>query len=109
MGTREEYVEGDNAASQIPSSTGRKELANARKEIVVPDLGLGGALHTVSSWLVRTGDVVVAADEILEITAMEVTVLISSPVSGIVTNRFVREDDVVRVGQVLGSIDEVLE
>lgn len=109
MGTCEEYAEGDNAASRIPPATGRKELANARKEIVVPDLGLEGALHTVSSWLVRTGDAVVAADEIVEITAMEVTVLISSPVSGIVTNQFVREDDVVRVGQVLGSIDEVLE
>ena len=72
--------------------------------LVVPDLGLPGVEIRASAWLASPGASVVEGDRLLELWAGEVTVDLSAPASGVLCAPRVVEDDVVRVGQVVGLI-----
>ncbi|MBM4092932.1 MAG: biotin attachment protein [Planctomycetes bacterium] len=74
-------------------------------DIAVPDLGLADVPMTLSVWLVPLGTQVIAGDRIVEILAGDVTVDLAAPMTGVLVDVLVREDDLVRPGQVLGLIE----
>ena len=76
-----------------------------RRELILPDLGLGDRPITVSMWLVDRGSQVVEGDPLVELLAGEATVDLPSPATGILVRKLVAEDDLVRVGQRLALID----
>lgn len=80
-------------------------MAGERHVLTLPDLGLPGRLLTASVWLVRRGSEVSEGDRLLEVLAGEVTVDLSAPASGILTEKLVRDDEPIRVGQELGVIE----
>lgn len=77
-----------------------------RHALVVPELGIHDQPLVLSLWLVERGSVVVAGDRLVEVLAGGVTVDLSAPASGTLSERLVHEDQSVRPGMVLGVIEE---
>ena len=73
-------------------------------DIVVPSAGESVTEATVAQVMVENGASVNEGDEVLELETDKVNQVIYAPASGAVTVT-VKVDDVVKVGQVLGSID----
>ena len=77
--------------------------------IIIPiemtDLNLPDQKITVSHWLASAGADVVQGDRLLEVLAGEVIVDLPAPATGRLSERRVREGDVVTRGQVLGVIE----
>jgi pyruvate/2-oxoglutarate dehydrogenase complex dihydrolipoamide acyltransferase (E2) component len=64
-----------------------------------------GAVPIVASlWLVDVGMKVSKGDRLLEVLAGVATVDLPSPISGVLVETLVAEEDVLAVGQVLGMI-----
>jgi pyruvate/2-oxoglutarate dehydrogenase complex dihydrolipoamide acyltransferase (E2) component len=82
---------------------------NSLHPIAAPDLDLPGVRVVLSIWLTRTGAAVVAGDRIVELLAGDVTVDISAPVSGVVAECSIAEDEPVLPGTVLGFIAPEVE
>jgi pyruvate/2-oxoglutarate dehydrogenase complex dihydrolipoamide acyltransferase (E2) component len=72
--------------------------------ITAPDLDLPGAAVIVSAWLAPQGATVVAGDRVVELSAGDVTIDVSAPVSGVLVERRVDEDEPAPPGEVLGWI-----
>ena len=79
--------------------------AISRLELVTPDFGLANELLVVTAWLAKSGDSVTHGEPLVEITANDVTIGVSSPASGTLRQRCVEEDTVVTAGDVLAQID----
>ena len=79
-------------------------MQDMRHEFALPDLGLGDTPILASTWLVGRGGKVVEGDPLLELAAGDVTVDLPAPLSGVLDDQLVEEDDEVVVGQVLGVI-----
>ncbi len=79
-------------------------MAHERSQLVLPDLGLAGVPIYASSWLVELGAEVTLGDRLLEVLAGSVTVDLPAPISGVLCQRLVEEDDELQVGQVLAVI-----
>jgi pyruvate/2-oxoglutarate dehydrogenase complex dihydrolipoamide acyltransferase (E2) component len=75
-----------------------------RHQVVAPDLGLGDTPVAASLWLAAVGRPVAEGEPVLELVAGDVTFDLPAPVSGVLAERRVEEDDLVQVGQVLGVI-----
>ena len=75
-------------------------------EIVVPDLAESTVEATVGSWLKKKGDQVSAGEILVELDTDKVSLEVSSPCNGLLSNIFKNEGDVVMVGEILGSIEE---
>ncbi len=73
-------------------------------EIKVPSAGESISEATVSSILVESGSFVKADDEILELETDKITQVVYSPADGVL-ELTVKPDDVVTIGQVIGSVD----
>jgi len=76
-----------------------------RHELTLPDLGLPGVTPTASVWFVEAGSEVTLGDRLLEVLCGSVTVDLPSPVSGVVIETLVTEDDPLVVGQALAIIE----
>ncbi len=76
-----------------------------RVDVVMPDLELGGDVPRVSLWLVEVGASVPAGDRLVEIVADGVTVDLPAPCAGRLVKKFVGEDDPVRAGERLATIE----
>ena len=72
--------------------------------LTLPDLGAGDMPVTVSLWLVEVGDEVSEGDRLLEVLFGSASVDLPAPVSGILVETLVDEDDVLTIGQALGTI-----
>ncbi|HVX09640.1 MAG TPA: lipoyl domain-containing protein [Pirellulales bacterium] len=70
----------------------------------LPDLGLGETPIVASLWLVERGSEVTEGDRLLEVLAGEVTVDLSAPASGILSQRLVEDDDPIVTDQPLAII-----
>ncbi len=68
----------------------------ARFEMLVPEMGLSDEPMRVTAWLVREGSWVDHDEPVLEVTAGSVVVDLPAPVSGVLVEHRVAEDDLVR-------------
>jgi 2-oxoglutarate dehydrogenase E2 component (dihydrolipoamide succinyltransferase) len=74
--------------------------------IKVPPLGESIVEATVSRWLKKEGEAVASGDTLVELETDKITVEVPSLSAGVLTKRAVNEGDVVKVGDVLGDVEE---
>jgi 2-oxoglutarate dehydrogenase E2 component (dihydrolipoamide succinyltransferase) len=74
--------------------------------VTMPSLGESVLEGTVGKWLVREGDRVEREQMVVEILTDKTDSPVPSPIAGVVTKLFVKENDVVPVGGKLCEIDE---
>ncbi|HTN74775.1 MAG TPA: lipoyl domain-containing protein [Pirellulaceae bacterium] len=79
-------------------------LPSRRCELTLPELGLPGATITASVWLSDLGATVYEGDRLLEINVGEATIDLPAPISGVLIEQCVAEDDLLHVGQRLGIV-----
>lgn len=73
-------------------------------ELRMPDLGLGDIEVALSAWLVKVGAEVMPGERIVELTAGEAVIQLSSPVPGLIAKRCVAENEEVKPGDLLAVI-----
>jgi 2-oxoglutarate dehydrogenase E2 component (dihydrolipoamide succinyltransferase) len=74
--------------------------------IVVPEVGESIVDARVAKWLRKEGDVVSAGDPLVELETDKIDLEVSAPQAGVLTRIAHKDGDDVKVGEVLGSIDE---
>ena len=74
--------------------------------VVLPALGESVTEGTVTRWLKNVGDTVEADEGLLEISTDKVDTEIPSPVSGVIEEILVSEDETVEVGAILAKIGD---
>ncbi|WP_159500788.1 2-oxoglutarate dehydrogenase, E2 component, dihydrolipoamide succinyltransferase [Microbacterium sp. 18062] len=74
--------------------------------VVLPALGESVTEGTVTRWLKNVGDTVEADEGLLEISTDKVDTEIPSPISGVIEEILVQEDETVEVGAVLAKIGD---
>src|SRR3954447_6932138 len=74
--------------------------------VVLPALGESVTEGTVTRWLKQVGDTVEADEGLLEISTDKVDTEIPSPVSGVLEEILVQEDETVEVGGILAKIGD---
>ncbi len=74
--------------------------------VVLPALGESVTEGTVTRWLKKVGDTVQADEGLLEISTDKVDTEIPSPVSGVIEEIMVQEDETVEVGAILAKIGD---
>ena len=84
-------------------------MATRRHAFYMPDLGLDDSPVRASVWLSALGSNVVEGDRILEVVAGSVSVDLPAPATGRLVKKSVAEEDILRVGQMLGIVEETAE
>ncbi|MFT4305762.1 MAG: 2-oxoglutarate dehydrogenase, E2 component, dihydrolipoamide succinyltransferase, partial [Microbacterium sp.] len=74
--------------------------------VVLPALGESVTEGTVTRWLKNVGDTVEVDEGLLEISTDKVDTEIPSPVSGVIEEILVGEDETVEIGAVLAKIGD---
>ncbi|MDE0545457.1 2-oxoglutarate dehydrogenase, E2 component, dihydrolipoamide succinyltransferase [Microbacterium sp. C7(2022)] len=74
--------------------------------VVLPALGESVTEGTVTRWLKQVGDTIEADEGLLEISTDKVDTEIPSPVSGVIEEILVAEDETVEVGAILAKIGD---
>lgn len=74
--------------------------------VVLPALGESVTEGTVTRWLKNVGDTVVEDEGLLEVSTDKVDTEIPSPVSGVIEEIFVSEDETIEVGAILVRIGD---
>ncbi|KRA23392.1 dihydrolipoamide acetyltransferase [Microbacterium sp. Root61] len=74
--------------------------------VVLPPLGESVTEGTVTRWLKQVGDTVQADEGLLEISTDKVDTEIPSPISGVIEEILVQEDETVEVGAILAKIGD---
>ncbi len=75
-------------------------------EIRVPSLGESIVEATVGQWFKQAGDVVSAAEPLVELETDKVTVEVPAPTSGVLSEIAVKTGETVAIGALLGAIAE---
>ncbi len=76
-----------------------------RYELTMPDLGIEDQPITVSSWLVKRGTHLTEDEPVLEVLCGGVTVDLPAAINGILLEKLVSDDEVLKVGQKLAVIE----
>ena len=74
--------------------------------ILVPTLGESVTEATVAKWIKKTGDNVNEDEPIVELETDKVSVEVTSPTSGVLSEMSIKEGETVGVGTKLGEIGE---
>jgi pyruvate/2-oxoglutarate dehydrogenase complex dihydrolipoamide acyltransferase (E2) component len=74
-------------------------------ELTMPDLGIDDQPITVSSWLVKRGTRVNEDEPVLEVLCGGVTVDLPAAMHGILLEKLVSDDEVLKVGQRFAVIE----
>ena len=74
--------------------------------IVVPALGESVVEATVGKWLKREGDAVSAGEPLVELETDKVNLAVPAEKAGVLSHIERKEGEDVKVGDVLGSLDE---
>jgi len=74
-------------------------------ELTMPDLGIDDQPITMSSWLVKRGTRLTECEPVLEVLCGGVTVDIPAAINGILVEKMVSDDEVLKVGQKLAVIE----
>ena len=75
-------------------------------EVVLPELAEGVSEATVSYWHFEEGDRVEEGEALVEMATDKAVFNVPSPVSGILTEVFYEEGEVVQIGEILAIITE---
>jgi len=75
-------------------------------QIIVPSLGESITEATVSKWLKQVGEEVDTDEPLVELETDKVNVEVPSPLAGILSSIKVKEGDTVKVGALLGTVNE---
>jgi pyruvate/2-oxoglutarate dehydrogenase complex dihydrolipoamide acyltransferase (E2) component len=75
-------------------------------KVVLPELGEGIEKATVSYWYFQEGGKVNEKDDLVELTTDKATFNVPSPCSGVLSEIFFKEGDVVNVGETLAVIED---
>jgi len=75
-------------------------------EIVVPEVGESIVEATVARWLKREGERVAAGEPVVELETEKANVEVPAPRSGVLARIVRREGEDVRIGDVLGVVEE---
>lgn len=78
---------------------------STRVELRLPDFELPARAITACLWHASLGQRIVEGDRLLEVLAGDVTIELSSPASGILTEKCVERDDLLTTGQLLAVIE----
>src|SRR5262245_10784970 len=74
--------------------------------IVVPEVGESIVDARVAKWLRKEGESVAAGDPLVELETDKIDLEVSAPQAGVLSRIARKDGDDVKVGEVLGSIDE---
>ncbi|MGA2059695.1 MAG: lipoyl domain-containing protein [Thermoguttaceae bacterium] len=74
-------------------------------ELRLPDLGIDDQPIMVSSWLVKRGTQLTEGEPVLEVLCGGVTVDLPAAMHGILVEKMVSDDEVLKVGQRLAVIE----
>lgn len=83
-----------------------KTTLQAQKEIIVPPMGESISEATIARWLKHQGEKVAMDEPLVELETDKVTLEVSSPASGILTDILVKQGDTVNVGTLIGRVTE---
>lgn len=75
-------------------------------EVILPELGEGIKSASVSYWYFKIGQNVKEKEDLVELTTDKAAFNLPCPCSGVLSGIFFQEGEIVRIGQVLASIDE---
>jgi 2-oxoglutarate dehydrogenase E2 component (dihydrolipoamide succinyltransferase) len=75
-------------------------------DLVVPALGESITEAVVSNWLKNVGDAVAVDEPVAELETDKITVQLPSPIAGALANQNVKVGATVKVGDVIGSVEE---
>ena len=75
-----------------------------RSPIVMPDVG--APAPALNLWFVQPGDQVYAGDRLVELLIDGATIDVSSPTTGLLTEKAARPGEPLTPGQILGWIEE---
>ena len=75
-------------------------------QIIVPSLGESVTEATVSKWLKQIGETVDTDEALVELETDKVNVEVPSPLSGVLSSIKVEEGSTVKVGAILGIVEE---
>ncbi|MGB5702789.1 MAG: biotin/lipoyl-containing protein, partial [Polyangiales bacterium] len=78
-------------------------------KVTMPQLGESVVEGTIGKWLVSVGQSVGKDEPLVEILTDKADSELPSPVTGVVTELFAGEDDIVAVGDAICEIDESAE
>jgi 2-oxoglutarate dehydrogenase E2 component (dihydrolipoamide succinyltransferase) len=74
-------------------------------DLVVPPLGESITEAVVSVWLKQVGDPVAADEPVAELETDKITVQLPSPITGVLAAQTAKAGAMVRVGEVIGSVE----
>jgi pyruvate/2-oxoglutarate dehydrogenase complex dihydrolipoamide acyltransferase (E2) component len=74
-------------------------------EVRLPQYSMGMAEGTVAAWFKRVGDTVAEGEELAEIEAEKVVMILEAPVAGVISELAVAEGETVAVRSLLAVID----
>jgi 2-oxoglutarate dehydrogenase E2 component (dihydrolipoamide succinyltransferase) len=75
-------------------------------DIVVPEVGESIVDARVAKWLRKEGEAVAAGDPLVELETDKIDLEVSAPQAGVLSRITRKDGDDVKVGEVLGSIDD---
>ena len=75
-------------------------------EIIVPELAESTVEATVASWLQKEGEIITKGDVIIELDTDKVSLEIVAPSDGLIQSISKQEGETVKVGDILGIIDD---
>jgi pyruvate dehydrogenase E2 component (dihydrolipoamide acetyltransferase) len=79
--------------------------SQARRHVVLPDLGVGDGPVVLSLWLVKVGERVAAGEPVAEVMAGPATVDLPSPADGVLAEKLAAEGERLAIGQRLAAIE----
>jgi pyruvate/2-oxoglutarate dehydrogenase complex dihydrolipoamide acyltransferase (E2) component len=80
-------------------------MRDQRRELLLPDLGVGGEPIVLTVWLVKRGSHVAEGEPLVEVLAGAATVDLPSPADGVLAEKSASVGDVLTVGQHLAVIE----
>ncbi len=75
-------------------------------KVILPEIGEGVKEAAISYWHFEEGDAVEGGEDLVEIVTDKATLNIPAPCSGILTEVFFEEGDIVQVGEIIATIEE---
>lgn len=83
-----------------------KTTLQTQKDIIVPPMGESISEATIARWLKHQGDKVAMDEPLVELETDKVTLEVSSPASGVLTDVLIKQGETVNVGALIGRVTE---